>query len=415
MRSLLFRKEALQHERRPLEGTLLIAASPRATALSFMAFAVALFTLAYICLGEFNKKATVQGYLSPDKGLIKVFPQVSGTLLERRVEEGQTVVKGQILAVISTERGSLKVRDANGEAIRFLEQRQGSLAIELVSLKQISSLHKVSIQNQSNNLVEELQQLELAISTLTVRLQNAQEQAERFENLNESGFVANTEVYRQKDISMELRGQLQVLKRDRVALLGRQQALDTQVRSTELESGSQVEMIKRQIMELQQQRTEYQTNSEIVVPAPATGIVSTILIQPGQQTRNGAPLLSIIPNGAQLEAKLLVPSHAIGFIAPGQEVALRYAAFPYQRFGHYRGKVDSIARTLLLPDDADLPVPLTTPAYLVSVAIEKQSVTAYEREFPLQAGMSIDGDVLLDRRSILQWMFDPILSLTKRS
>ena len=148
--------------------------------------------------------------------------------------------------------------------------------------------------------------------------------------------------------------------------------------------------------------------------APSDGVVSTILIQPGQQTRLDSPLLSIIPRGAQLEARLLVPSQAIGFISPGQHVALRYAAFPYQRFGHYRGVVDSIARTLLLPGDANLPTPLTSPAYMVKVKLEYQSVAAYQREFPLQAGMSVEGDVLLDRRSILQWMFDPLFSLTKR-
>lgn len=415
MRSSLFRKEALQQETQPLEGALLIAASPRATVLTLMAFAISLCTIAYLCLGEFNRKANVQGYLSPDKGLVKVFPQVIGTLLERRVEEGMLVRKGQILAVISTERGSLKVRDANGEAIRFLKERQESLDNELVSLNEMDLLREAAIESRRAYLADELQQLESAIRTFKSRMHKATEENRRFEDLNESGFVASSELYRQQDISMELRGRLQVLERDRIALLGRQQALNTEMASGKLDSQSQKEALKRRIIELHQQRAEYQTSNEIVVAAPADGIVTTILIEPGQQTRRDAPLLSIIPQGATLEARLLVPSHAIGFITPGQDVALRYAAFPYQRFGHYRGVVDSIARTLLLPGDVDLPTPLTSPAYLVTVALEKQSVAAYNKQFALQAGMSLDGDVLLDRRSILQWMFDPLLSLTRGS
>jgi hypothetical protein len=40
-----------------------------------------------------------------------------------------------------------------------------------------------------------------------------------------------------------------------------------------------------------------------------------------------------------LQAEIYIPSRAIGFVKPGQEVRLLYDAFPYQRFGAYRGRV----------------------------------------------------------------------------
>jgi membrane fusion protein len=172
-------------------------------------------------------------------------------------------------------------------------------------------------------------------------------------------------------------------------------------------------VLQRRIAEVTQELTEHQSKRDVVIVAPAEGVATTILIEPGQQTKHDAPLLSIIPQGANLEAKLLVPSHAIGFIAPEQEVALRYGAFPYQRFGHYQGVVTSIAKTLLLPGDTDMPMPLSEPAYLVTVALEKQAVEAYGKSFPLQAGMALEGDVALDRRSVVQWIFDPLFSLMK--
>ncbi|MFK8083873.1 MAG: HlyD family secretion protein [Granulosicoccus sp.] len=415
MRRSLFRREAMQQERRPLEGTLLIAASPKASLLTLMAFVISLCTIAFIYFGEFNRKANVQGYLSPDKGLVKVYPQAIGTLLERRVDEGMQVHKGQILAVISTEQGSLQIRDANGEAIRLLKEREASLENELTAQINIDILRKSTIKRRRASLAEELVQLESAISTVSRRLDNATQESRRFEDLKKSGFAASSDVYRQQDIMMELRGRRQILARDHIALVGRQQALETEMASGELAAKSQQETLKRRILEVHQQRIEHESNKEIVIAAPADGIVTTILIQPGQPTRHNTPLLSIIPHGAELEAKLLVPSHAIGFITPGQDVALRYSAFPYQRFGHYRGVVNSIARTLLLPGDVDLPTPLTSPAYRVTVKLDDQSVVAYDKEFPLQAGMSFEGDIILDRRTILQWMFDPLLSLTKRS
>lgn len=415
MRSSLFRKEAIEHEHRPLEGGLLIATSPRATVLTFTAFVFSICTIAYLFLGEFDRKAKVHGFLSPDKGLVKIFPQVNGTLIERRVDEGTYVNKGEVLAVISTERGSLEIPDANGQAIHFLKERLDSLNTELISQNKLNALRKQDIIDRRSNLSDELQQLDSAINTTRVRIENAQNESKKFEELTDSGFAASSDVYRRQDVWMELRGRLQVLKRDRIALLGRQQANAAELASSELASESRQETLKRRIIELKQKRAEYQTNDEIVITAPTNGIVTTLLVQPGQQTHRDSPLLSIIPGGALLEARLLVPSHAIGFIAPGQNVSLRYEAFPFQRFGHYRGSVDSIARTLLLPGDIDIPTPLSSPAYLVTVTLEQQSVFAYEKEFPLQAGMALEGNVLLDRRTILQWMFDPLLSLGKRT
>lgn len=397
-----------------MEGSLLIAASPKATVLAVVAFALSVCTVLFICFGEFNRKATVQGYLSPDKGLIKVFAMANGILLERRVAEGDRVRKGDVLAVISTQRGNRQVRDVSGEALRLATERQASLENERLLLERMDKQRKAALEQQRTNLTDELEQLDSARQTLSMRLQNAIEHGSQLGELKESGFVASAEFYRQQDVVMELQGRLQGLERDRIALIGRQQMLDTEEVTFNLDMQSQMESLSRRIMELALEKTEYQASSEMVVTAPSDGVVTTVLLQPGQQTRRDAPLLSIIPEGAVLEAKLLVPSHAIGFITPGQTVALRYAAFPYQRFGHYRGVVSSIARTLLLPGDVDIPAPLTSPAYLVTVDINEQSVVAYEKQFPLQAGMTLDGDVLLDRRSIVQWMFDPLLSLTER-
>lgn len=140
MSTPLFRQEALDHQREPMQGSLLLAVSPGSTVLGIAAFAIAALLISYAWMGEFSRKAHVQGYLAPNKGLIKVYPQVLGTLVDRRVEEGQVVRAGEVLAVISTERGSLSVRAANGAAIGLLNERQASLEKELVAQEHIVRL-----------------------------------------------------------------------------------------------------------------------------------------------------------------------------------------------------------------------------------------------------------------------------------
>lgn len=415
MASSLFRREALQHQQEPIQGSLLLAASPRSTWLSAAAFVIAAMLIGYAWIGEFSRKAHVQGFLAPNKGLIKVYPQVRGTLLERRVEEGQMVRKGDVLAVVSTEYRSLSVNAANGATIELLHERRLSLEKELSAQTRIDELRVQSIIDGLQNLTMEQQQLDAAIATKRQRLHTAQQEVERFEQLKKDGFVAATKLQQQRDQVLEHRSGLQVLERDRIALQGRLNKLRSDKATAVLEAETARVALQRRIVELKQELTEHQSNSDVVVSAPTDGVVSTILMQVGQQAKTDAPLLSIIPEGARLQARLLVPSRAIGFIAPQQQVALRYSAFPYQRFGHYQGTVASIAKTLLVPGETDLPLALEEPAYLVTVSLAEQAVRAYGKEFPLQAGMALDGDVILDRRSIIHWIFDPLFSLVQRT
>ena len=55
------------------------------------------------------------------------------------------------------------------------------------------------------------------------------------------------------------------------------------------------------------------------------------------------------------------------------------------------------------------------PLYRVKVALEAQTVAAYGRAEPLQAGMQVEADVLLDRRRLIEWVFEPVFSLAGRA
>ena len=258
MASSLFRREALQHQREPIQGSLLLAASPRSTWLSAAAFVVAAMLIGYAWIGEFSRKAHVQGFLAPNKGLIKVYPQVRGTLLERRVEEGQVVRKGDVLAVVSTEHRSLSVDAANGATIELLHERRLSLEKELSAQTRIDELRVQSIIDGLQNLAMEQQQLDAAIATKRQRLHTAQQEVERFEQLKKDGFVAATKLQQQRDQVLEHRSGLQVLERDRIALQGRLNKLRSDKATAALEAETARVALQRRIVELKQELTEHQ-------------------------------------------------------------------------------------------------------------------------------------------------------------
>jgi hypothetical protein len=100
-----------------------------------------------------------------------------------------------------------------------------------------------------------------------------------------------------------------------------------------------------------------------------------------------------------------------------EDVLLRYLAYPHQKFGSHAARVTAIARNPLAAAELGFVPPDGTrePLYRIKVELAAQSVQAYGREEPLQPGMQVEADLLLDRRSLVEWVFEPLLSLAGRT
>jgi membrane fusion protein len=96
-------------------------------------------------------------------------------------------------------------------------------------------------------------------------------------------------------------------------------------------------------------------------------------------------------------------------------VVLRYQAYPYQKFGQHYGRVADISRSAL--NSADV-IALTgnqsrQPLYRVTVNLDQQAISAYGKSQPLKTGMALNADILMDRRSLIEWAFEPIYGLRR--
>jgi membrane fusion protein len=112
-----------------------------------------------------------------------------------------------------------------------------------------------------------------------------------------------------------------------------------------------------------------------------------------------------------LQAELFVPARAIGFIEAGQSVRLLFDAFPYQHFGTYRGEVARVSQTMLMTTDTGSPLKLNEPTYRVIAALERQDVDVAGKKVPLQPDMLLKADILLERRSLMEWLLSPLHSV----
>ena len=96
---------------------------------------------------------------------------------------------------------------------------------------------------------------------------------------------------------------------------------------------------------------ENEARRATIVTAPQPGTVTGLAADARPVRAGSAPCSrASCRTSPTLVAELFAPSRAVGFVADGDEVRLRYAAFPYQKFGHARGTVVAVSATTVAGD-----------------------------------------------------------------
>ena len=410
----LFRLEVLEEQGTRALGNVLIAQPISIVVLTLVAVVLALGLLGLGYWGQYTRKTHVIGYLVPTAGEVKVYSRDVGTILEARVTEGQKVSQGDVLYVVSLERQSSEGVETQAVAMTELRQRRSSLESDLQGQRTLAEVERRSLMQRIEAMERELSRLTSEIDVQKQHVATTERTLERYHDLQAKGLTSAELLDQKTNDVLDQQARLHELERSRISMNRDIEVLRAQVKSMQIKAATERSAIGRGVSQLDQELAEYGSRRTFVITAPAAGTATAILAHVGQTANTSQPLVSILPENTELVAHLIAPSPAIGFLAVNQTVSLRYRAFPYQRFGSYRAHVAEISKTLIMPREADLPIPLQEPAYRVTVALDQQFVKAYGQDLRLQAGMLVDADIWLDRRRLYEWVLEPIYSVLGR-
>lgn len=260
------------------------------------------------------------------------------------------------------------------------------------------------MQAQSLRLQEQLKTQQAILALV-------QENYSRYRKLARTGMVSKSDLQKNRHKSLSQRATVEQIEQAEVKLEDQLDQIPGQIAGTRFNTADSIADYGTQIAQLEQQRLQLQSAQQIVVRASNAGVVSAVMVKVGQDVNPQTPLASLLPHGSVFQARLLVPTRAIGFIHAGQPVVLRYSAFPYQQFGLYHGRVSEVSRSIIAPHELDLPVSTKQPFYLVTAALDKPYVLAYGRHMPLAAGMTLSADIVINRERLYEWILRPIESL----
>lgn len=374
----------------------------------------AVVIVGFLILGEYTRRSRVTGQLVPSLGLSTVVAPTSGVVGRLFPEEGDRVRSGDALARIDVPRATASGQDAltvireelatRGASV----QRLGESQVAQIDAQIAGTTQQVSVARQ------ELRQVEQAVATRDEQIRLGQNTIDRYRRIADAKYVSQVELEQKEQGLLELVNERQALERQATSIRRGIVQMEQSLRELPAQRHAQQAATQRDQSLLNQERVQQETSGELLMKAPLAGLIASRLVEPGQAVQAGQPLLSLLPQGSRLEAQLLVPSRAVGFVEPGDTVLLRYQAYPYQKFGHYLGRVVRVSRSAVNPGESAAMAgsgQATEPYYRVRVALDAQAVTAYGRPEPLRPGMLLEADILSERRKLYEWLLEPLYSL----
>jgi membrane fusion protein len=392
----------------------------RPTSFAFFAIGAVVFAAGlglFFTFGEYTRKARVVGVLAPEQGIVRIIAQQTGVVEAVHASEGGVVAKDALLIVLGDGRAA-RGRQEIGAAVRQrVVERRDALRRQREQTTLTMNAEQAAVHQRAAGLAREIAQVENEIGSQQARMKLAIGSADRVKGLESIGFVSLAAADRERDAVLEQEGRLESLRRTRMGLERERAAIEFDGEMALARARAQLAAIDVQNASTEQEGLERELQYRAAIVAPSAGVVATVLVERGQMVTPGTPLLALIPADATLEAHLYAPSRAIGFVHSGQDVLLRYLAYPHQKFGMHRANVIAVSRNPMAPTDLGF-TPLDgsrEPLYRIKARLDAQAIVAYGRIEPLQPGMQVEADILLDRRRLIEWIFEPLLGLAGRA
>lgn len=411
----LFREAAREAQSTQVFGEIVFI---RPLSLSFLAsFAgcAALAVVLFFWFGTYTRRVVVEGVVMPDTGLVKIFSRQSGVVLERHVAEGQRVTGGTLLFTVSTDLQSAAEGETEAAIIAEAHRRRVSLQQEIEKTRLVHTDERSTLETRISGLRTQLTDIDSEIAAQRDRTSLAADAAARYAGLLAKDYISKDQAQQREADLLDQKSKLNSLQRDRASIAQSLSEAVADLSALSLKQQNELAKLDRSVMEVDQSLIESEARRELAVTSPEDGTATAVIAEPGQMVDTSHPLASIVPAGAHWQAYLYVPSAAVGFVHIGDPVLVRYQAYPYQKFGQYPAHVVSIARTALSAAELEPSAGSTNSVgtfYRIIVALESQTVTAYGRPQPLEAGMTLQADILQEQRRLYEWVLEPLYSMT---
>lgn len=396
--------------------------------------------VAWAAIGRLDVVAVAEGKLIPQSYLKIVQPSEAGIVKDILVKEGESVKAGQLLMRMDTliteadakslaadaQRKRLTLRridaELGGKPFRIESNDPPDLGREIEAQYRANrAALEAALAEERSRLVKARQELSAAEQVkrkLQETLPHYREQDAAFEKLAKDGFagplMASDKKRERIEKEQELKTQEFLIESARASIQQSEKKLAQLDSDYRRQLHTERNDIQGQSDKLDQEIAKQAHKQELQeLRAPQDGIVKDLATHTaGTVVQPGTVLLTLVPREETLRAEVWVSNEDIGFVRPGQPVKLKFAAFPFQKYGMVAGAVEHVSADAAdsnsngpAPDPTKKTPPL---AYKALVSLQAMQLDMDGERFPLSAGMQTNAEIKLGDRTVLEYLLSPV-------
>jgi len=278
----IFRREALDSQRRASLGSIQINTPPAFWVVSFLAAAFVIAAGTYLYLGHYTRRATVTGMLVPARGLVTLNAPDAGDVLVVDVRQGERVFAGERLASFDNPLPSAALGNTLAFIAAELDTERKGLEQDLTTQRALAASQSATLRQSVTSLRAQLVQID---SQLVPQRQEAANMAALLKSimpLRKQGIVSVYDMQQQQADTFNAELQVKALQRERLSLTQQLAQARERLAQVPLTLGAEQNATRNKLAQPEQALAQNEAQREWVLQAPRAGVVSAVLIKLGQ-------------------------------------------------------------------------------------------------------------------------------------
>ncbi len=384
---------------------------------------------------ELDEVAVTKGVVAP-KGQVKLIQHLEGGIIQAiHVSEGDIVKKGTTLislnlATSGVNRKELQVRldnqtlvkarleaESQGMKLEFpkaiAKRRPRQTAAEKLNYDARQRQLKSSIRLLKQTITQrqqDVKEMETKLKSLEINLNLARKRFELSKSLLSEGLTPKMEHLQLQAEVESLNGEIKGLKQSlpRVRSIVAEAREKVREESIRFRKDAQEELVKTEqaigrIKELLAEATEQGKRAEI--KSPVDGIVQNMLYNTiGAVVKPGEVIMQIVPVGSGLVIDAKLNPTDRGYVNEGMKALVKISTYDYSRYGGLDGRVSIVAPDASTDEKGN-------PYFRMIVEVDKTYFGKKKGELPILPGMQATVDVHTGKKSVMEYLIQPVLKL----
>jgi adhesin transport system membrane fusion protein len=344
---------------------------------------------------EIDQTVRAQGQIIPG-GRTQVIQVVDGGVLSAiRVQEGEAVKAGQVLAVLEPNRAraAFDESQAKNTALRAVLQRaQAEASGAAPVFGPEFAAYPALVSAQKKLYAQRKQGLDDALAVQQLAMGLAKEELQMNENLFASGDLSRVELLRARRQVSDIQARIFDIR-------------NKYLQDAHTEAARQEEELSSQRYRQDERRYLLEQTD---LKSPVDGVVKYLRVTTvGGVLRAGDEIMQISPTDGEPLLELKVNPADIGQLSTGMRANVRLDAYDYAIYGTLEGELVYLSSDTLTDQG---PAGQSQTYYRARVRLLPHAATANPKRQPivLKPGLTATVDILTGQRSVLRYLIKPI-------